>query len=101
MGEQQARNIVLTWPQDGPDTAALQGRLAELLAPHRPGPCTVVIRYSGSAARGELKLGPEWTVRATGELRESLERLLGRGSVEVQYAALGAAPSPPLSADGS
>ncbi|HEV2442316.1 MAG TPA: DNA polymerase III subunit alpha [Steroidobacteraceae bacterium] len=100
IGEQQARNIVLTWPQDRPDTAALQVRLAEVLAGYRPGPCTVVIRYSGSAACGELKLGSEWAVRATGELQESLEGLLGRGSVDVKYAVLGATSTPPLSADG-
>ncbi len=101
MSEQQARNIVLTWPADRPDGAALQGRLAELLAAHRPGPCTVTIEYSGSGARGALKLGPEWAVRATSELREGLEGLLGRGSVDVKYAALGAAAgNPPLSADG-
>jgi DNA polymerase-3 subunit alpha len=101
MSEQQARSIVLTWPADRPDTAALQGRLAELLAAHRPGPCTVTIEYAGSGARGALKLGPEWAVRATSELREGLEGLLGRGSVDVKYAALGAAAgNPPLSADG-
>jgi len=86
MSEQQARHIVLTWPQDRPDTAALQGRLAELLAAYRPGPCTILIEYSGAAARGALKLGPEWGVRATSELRESLEGLLGRGTVDVRYA---------------
>jgi DNA polymerase III subunit alpha len=100
MSEQQARNIVLTWPQDRPDTAALQGRLAELLAAHRPGPCTIVIEYSGPAARGALRLGPEWAVRATSELREGLEGLLGRGSVDIRYAPTGAASGPPLSADG-
>jgi DNA polymerase-3 subunit alpha len=100
MSEQQARNIVLTWPQDRPDTAALQGRLAELLAAHRPGPCSIVIEYSGSAARGALKLGPEWAVRASSELRESLEGLLGRGSVDIRYGPIGAASGPPLSADG-
>jgi DNA polymerase III subunit alpha len=100
MSEQQARNIVLTWPQDRPDTVALQGRLAELLAAYRPGPCTIVIEYSGPAARGALKLGPEWAVRATSELREGLEGLLGRGSVDIKYAPIGAAPGPPLSADG-
>jgi DNA polymerase-3 subunit alpha len=94
MSEQQARNIVLTWPRDPPDTAALQGRLAELLAAHRPGPCAIVIEYSGAAARGALKLGPEWRVRATSELRESLEELLGRGSVDVKYAPLAAALAP-------
>jgi DNA polymerase III subunit alpha len=100
MSEQQARNIVLTWPPDRPDTAALQARLADLLAAYRPGPCSVVIEYAGAAARGALKLGPEWAVRATSELREGLEGLLGRGSVDIKYAPLGAAAGPPLSADG-
>jgi DNA polymerase-3 subunit alpha len=100
MSEQQARHIVLTWPQGRPDTPALQGRLAELLAAHRPGPCAIRIEYSGSTARGALKLGAEWQVRATSELREGLEELLGRGSVDVKYAALSAASGPPLSADG-
>jgi DNA polymerase-3 subunit alpha len=86
MSERQARHIVLTWPRDRHDTAALQGRLAELLAPFRPGPCTIMIEYAGPAACGALKLGPEWGVRATSELRESLEGLLGRGSVDVRYA---------------
>jgi DNA polymerase-3 subunit alpha len=100
IAEQQARSIVLTWPQDRSDTAALQSRLAELLVPYRPGPCPIVIEYRASAARGVLKLAAEWSVRATSELREALEGLLGRGSVEVRYAPLATAPEPPLSADG-
>jgi DNA polymerase-3 subunit alpha len=91
-GEQQARRIDLTWPQDRPDTALLQARLAALLAAFRPGPCAVTIEFSGSAARGVLKLGPEWAVRAASELREGLEELLGHGSVDVKYAPLAAAP---------
>jgi len=94
MSEQQARHIVLTWPQDRHDTAALQGRLAELLAAYRPGPCAIMIEYSGSAARGALRLGPEWGVRATSQLRESLEELLGRGSVDVRYASRSAELAP-------
>jgi DNA polymerase-3 subunit alpha len=94
MSEQQARNIVLRWPRDPPDAAALQGRLADLLAAYRPGPCAIVIEYSGSVARGALKLGPEWGVRAASELCESLEGLLGRGSVDVKYAPLGSALAP-------
>ncbi|MGH8198756.1 MAG: DNA polymerase III subunit alpha [Steroidobacteraceae bacterium] len=93
-GEQQARRIDLTWPQDRPDTALLQARLAALLAAFRPGPCAVNVEFSGSAARGVLKLGPEWTVRAASELREGLEELLGHGSVEVKYAPLTAALAP-------
>ncbi|HEY6516770.1 MAG TPA: DNA polymerase III subunit alpha [Steroidobacteraceae bacterium] len=93
-GEQQARRIDLTWPRDRPDTALLQARLAALLAAFRPGPCIVTIEFSGSAARGVLKLGPEWAVRATSELREGLEELLGHGSVDVKYAPLAVALAP-------
>jgi DNA polymerase III subunit alpha len=100
ISEQQARYIVLTWPAGRPDTAALQARLAELLAAYRPGPCAIWIEYSGATARGVLKLGPEWAVRAATELRDGLEELLGRGAVDVRYAPLAAAPDPPLSADG-
>lgn len=100
LSEQQARHMVLTWPAGRPDTVALQGRLAELLATYRSGPCAITIEYSASAARGVLKLGPEWAVRATSELREGLEGLLGRGAVDVRYAPLAAASGPPLSADG-
>ncbi|MGH8295055.1 MAG: DNA polymerase III subunit alpha [Steroidobacteraceae bacterium] len=100
MSEQQARKVVLSWPAQRSDTAALQDRLGELLAAYRPGPCTIVIEYAGAAARGALRLGPEWAVRATSELREALEGLLGRGSVDIKYAPIAAAAGPPLSADG-
>ncbi|MFZ0498072.1 MAG: DNA polymerase III subunit alpha [Steroidobacteraceae bacterium] len=99
-GEEQARRIALTWPHDRPDTPLLQARLAALLAAFRPGPCAVTIEFSAAAARGVLKLGPEWAVRAASELREGLEELLGHGSVDVKYAPLAAASGPPLSADG-
>jgi DNA polymerase-3 subunit alpha len=86
--EQQARRVVLKWPVR-PDSAALLSRLAEILTPFRGGPCPVTVEYSGSGARGALNLGPEWAVRASRELLEKLESLVGRGGVQVIY---GAAP---------
>ena len=77
--EQQARRVVLKWPAR-PDSAALLGRLAEILTPFRPGPCPITVEYTGSGASGALTLGPEWTVRASRELLEKLESLVGRGS---------------------
>ena len=84
MREQQARRVVLKWPAR-PDSAALLGRLAEILTPFRPGPCPITVEYIGSGARGALTLGPEWTVRASRELLEKLESLMGRGGVQVVY----------------
>jgi DNA polymerase-3 subunit alpha len=84
--EQQARRVVLKWPAR-PDSAALLGRLAEILTPFRPGPCPITVEYTGSGACGALTLGPEWTVRASRELLEKLESLVGRGGVQVVYGA--------------
>src|ERR1700730_18218803 len=84
--EQQARRVVLKWPAR-PDSAAQLGRLAEILTPFRPGPCPITVEYTGSGASGALTLGPEWTVRASRELLEKLESLVGRGSVQVVYGA--------------
>jgi hypothetical protein len=50
----------------------------------------VTIEYAGASASGALNLGGEWSVRASRELLELLEGLVGRGAVEVLY---GAPPS--------
>ncbi len=58
-------------------------RLALILAPWRPGPCPITLEYTGAQARGALTLGSEWNVRASRELLEQLEGLMGaqfRGS---------------------
>jgi hypothetical protein len=75
---------VLKWPARS-DSPLLLGRLAEILTPWRPGPCPITVEYSGSGASGALTLGAEWTVRASRELLEKLEGLVGRGGVQVVY----------------
>ncbi len=82
--EQQAQRIVLTWPRDMPSETVLS-RLAELLAPCRPGSCGVAIRYAGERASAALEFGPEWHVRATRALLEDLERLVGSEGLRVVY----------------
>jgi DNA polymerase III subunit alpha len=82
--EQQARRLVLKWPPRA-DSPALMGRLAETLTPWRPGPCPITVEYCGSGAAGALNLGAEWKVRASRELLEKLETLVGRGGVQILY----------------
>jgi DNA polymerase-3 subunit alpha len=83
--EQQARRLVVKWParSDG----VLLGRLAEVLKPWRPGPCPVTVQYTGSGATGALTLGSDWSVRASRELLEHLEGLVGPDAVQVIYSA--------------
>ena len=76
------------------EAAAVSERLAVILAPWRPGPCPITLEYTGSQARGALTLGSEWNVRASRELLEQLEGLMGRNSVQVIYGAPVAAHSP-------
>jgi len=123
--EQQARRVVLKWsaragaPEaaevyvrgaasrsdqgagERADSEAFLGRLAEILALWRPGPCPITVEYSGADASGALNLGAEWSVRATRELLEHLEGLVGRGGVQVVYGPpAGLSGSPSLSVDG-
>lgn len=93
--ESQARRLVLKWPRNG-NAAALQGRLYEVLTAWRPGPCPILIEYTLERDEGPwtgvFTLGNDWTVRATRELLEQLETLVGRGGVQVLYGA----PPPPV-----
>jgi DNA polymerase III subunit alpha len=82
--EQQARRLVLKWPPRA-DSSALMGKLAEALTPWRPGPCPITVEYCGSGASGALTLGAEWKVRASPQLLEKLESLVGRGGVQIVY----------------
>jgi DNA polymerase-3 subunit alpha len=82
--EQQARRIVLRWPE-GEEGGRFLERLERTLSAWRPGQCQVAVLYAGEGARGALTLGSEWNVRPTGELVEQLESLVGRSGLELQY----------------
>jgi DNA polymerase III subunit alpha len=83
--EQEARRLVIKCRQA--DAATLSERLGAILSPWRPGPCPITVEYLGDKASGALTLGSEWNVRASRELLEQLEGLMGRGSVQVIYGA--------------
>jgi DNA polymerase-3 subunit alpha len=91
--EQEARRLVIRCTQG--DVGRLCDRLAGILAPWHPGPCPITVEYAGRDASGALNLGEEWTVRASRELLEQLEGLLGRDAVRVLYAV------PPPAAGGA
>jgi DNA polymerase-3 subunit alpha len=95
--EQEARRLVIRCTHG--EVGRLVERLAAILAPWRPGPCPVTVEYAGKEASGALNLGEEWTVRASRELLEQLEGLLGRDAVQVLYAAPTAAAGGAFSAD--
>ena len=84
--ESQARRLVLRWPiSTTMPGEALAARLAEVLAPFRPGDCEVLVRYQGAGARCLLSLGTGWAVRPAAELLENLESLVGHDALQLLY----------------
>ena len=61
-------------------------QLKDLLRPHVPGGTQVVVRYSGPAAAGSLRLGTHWNVRATGGLRHALGESPVISEFSIRYA---------------
>jgi DNA polymerase-3 subunit alpha len=88
--EREARRLVLRVARDAAPGWCEQ--LAAALTPWRGGTVPVTIEYAGTQACGALTLGAEWTVRASGELLEQLDGLLGRDAVQVFYGAPPASP---------
>jgi DNA polymerase-3 subunit alpha len=88
--EQEARRLVIRCSHA--EVPALSERLAQVLAPWRPGPCPITIEYSGIEASGALTLDGQWSVRASRELLEQIEGLVGRDGVQVFYGAPPPAP---------
>jgi DNA polymerase-3 subunit alpha len=82
--EQQARRLVLSWPQSQQSESQLN-RLMEILGRWRGGSCPITIEYCGSGAAGAFTLGKDWNVKPTRELIDQMESLVGRDSVQIIY----------------
>jgi len=80
--ERQAK--VLRLRLNGIDVDFAQ-RLQGVLAAHRGGTTLVRLSVRNTQARGEVELGPEWRVRASHELRQTLEKLSGVLGTELVY----------------
>ncbi|HXN10096.1 MAG TPA: hypothetical protein VN859_02580, partial [Steroidobacteraceae bacterium] len=90
--ERLARSLMLRWPR-GACAPELLPALQSVLLRHRGGLCSVLLKYHGEIASGTLALGPDWKVRASAELLEQLEHLLGPGGARFGYGESGAASS--------
>ncbi|MGB5580085.1 MAG: DNA polymerase III subunit alpha [Woeseia sp.] len=83
--EQRARSMILQVEPNGQGRELL-AKLHDVLLPYRKGQCDVAVQYTGSEASARLKLGPEWSVRPSRELRDKLAALLGQNAVRLLYA---------------
>jgi DNA polymerase-3 subunit alpha len=83
--ESRAKSMVLSLAPNGQGETLLV-KLHDVLLPHREGSCDVSVQYTGESASARLKLGPEWSVRPSRELRDKLTELLGSKNVRMLYA---------------
>jgi DNA polymerase III subunit alpha len=83
--EQNARRLIIRWPEHA-DRNFVKA-LEQALRPYRGGRCAVAIRYHGSAARADLVLSEEWSVKPTRDLTEKLSQLCGNEGFRVVYGA--------------
>src|SRR5262245_30409228 len=86
--EQYGRRLLLRWPA-GMDQSGDKGfikQLEQALRPFRGGRCAGAVGYQGSAARAEMVLSEEWSVKPTRELTEKLAQLCGNDGVRLLYA---------------
>ena len=83
--EQNARRLIIRWPEHA-DRSFIKA-LEQALRPYRGGRCAVAIRYHGSAARADLVLSEEWSVKPTRDLTEKLSQLCGNEGFRVVYGA--------------
>jgi DNA polymerase-3 subunit alpha len=83
--ERRANGLVLSLAPNGHGKQLLVA-LHDLLLPYREGNCDVSVQYTGDMAAARLKLGPEWAVRPSRELRDKLQDLLGSQNVRLLYA---------------
>jgi DNA polymerase III subunit alpha len=85
--EQYARRLVLRWPEKA--DASFIKTLEQTLKPFRGGRCAVAVRYQSSAARAEMVLSEEWSVKPSRELTEKLAQLCGNDGWRLIYAPAG------------
>jgi DNA polymerase-3 subunit alpha len=82
--EQHARRLLVRLPRDMDHTFIKA--FEQILRPFRGGRCGVAVRYHSSAARADLVLSEEWSVKPTRELTERLSQLVGHDGVRLIYA---------------
>ena len=67
------------------DAGVSVAQLREMLEPYREGKCAVLVCYSNTIGRANLKLGESWNVTLHSDLVGGLKNLLGEQNVRIAY----------------
>ena len=74
--ESKADNLIIRWRESASGRLDPQ-LLKSVLEPYRPGRCEISLFYLRPDAQARVRLGDDWSVRPSRELREHLARIVG------------------------
>jgi DNA polymerase-3 subunit alpha len=74
--EAKAPNLIIRWREDVSGELDAN-RLKDILEPYRPGSCDISLFYVRDDAQARVRLGEDWSVRPSRELRERLSEIVG------------------------
>lgn len=85
--QQNARRLLLRWPEANGSRRDVARQLEQILKPHRNGsaPCSIAIHYRNQSARALVSLSDEWKIVPSNEVLEQLRKLCGSDGVQLSY----------------
>jgi DNA polymerase-3 subunit alpha len=82
--EQNATNLLIRWQHNG-NGGLDADHLKRVLEPYRPGACDISLFLRRDNAQARVRLGDEWSVRPSRELRERLSEIVGHEGFRFIY----------------
>ena len=84
--EARAPSLIIRWREDVAGKLDAK-RLKHILEPFRPGSCDISLFYARGDAQARVRLGVDWSVRPSRELREQLSEIVGLDGFRFVYRA--------------
>jgi DNA polymerase-3 subunit alpha len=82
--ESRSPNLIIRW-NEGANGRLNADRLKHVLEPFRPGTCDISVFYARNEAQARVRLGEDWSVRPSRELREQLSEIVGMDGFRFIY----------------
>jgi len=81
---QRAKILIIELKNEQESTSILS-KIKQTLESSDKGKCLVAINFNGASASGRVDLGDAWMISPTKDTRDNLVRLLGEGSLRLNY----------------
>jgi DNA polymerase-3 subunit alpha len=85
--QQNARCLLLRWPEVNGVRRDVARQLEQILKPHRngSGACSIAVHYRNQSARAVVNFSDDWKIAPNNELLEQLRKLCGSDGVQLSY----------------